>query len=121
MAEFKDFVGKTCVKIDGMKDNSDDMLMTFSDGSTISMYHYQDCCESVYIADVAGDPDDLLNTPLLMCEEAESGPYEPQPGYEEWTDLWFKFRTMKGDVTLRWRGESNGSYSQTPRISLNAK
>lgn len=114
----KDFEGKVCVTIRGMEIGSDDLTMVFDDGSAIHMSHYQDCCESVRIDDVLGDPDDLLGVPLAMCEEAESGPYMPKPGYESYTDVWYKFRTHKGDVTIRWRGESNGYYGERAVVEL---
>lgn len=112
--DFKDFEGRVCVVIRGMEQGSNELTMVFEDGSTIHQEHVRDCCESVCIDDVIGDPDDLLGVPLMMCEEVESGPYTPEDGYESYTDTWYKFRTHKGDVTIRWRGESNGYYSETP-------
>jgi hypothetical protein len=116
--DFKDFEGKVCDTIRGMEVGSDDLTMTFTDGSAIHMEHYRDCCESVQIADVIGDPQDLLGVPMVMCEEAESGPYEPQPGYDSYTDVWYKFRTHNGDVTIRWRGESNGYYGERAVVTF---
>lgn len=111
---FKDFEGKVCVVIRGMESGSDELAMVFEDGSEIIQSHVRDCCESVQIDDVIGDPGDLIGVPLLMCEEVESGPYTPEPGYDSYTDVWYKFRTHNGDVTIRWRGESNGYYGETP-------
>ena len=36
---------------------------------TFRFFHYQDCCESVYIDDIVGDLSDLEGEPLLMAEE----------------------------------------------------
>lgn len=113
---FKDFVGKTCTVIRGMQENSDDLYMGFDDGSEIVMRHVPDCCEQVYVADVAGDPGDLLGVPMLMCEEADSVRLVMPRGRDSYTDTWYKFRTHNGDVTIRWRGESNGYYTEIPHV-----
>lgn len=94
-----------------MKNGADTVNIEFSDLSILSMSHSQNCCEAVWLEDVIGDPADLIGVPLLMCEEVDSD----QPEGNEYGDVsqatWYKFRTNKGDVTLRWMGTSNGYYS----------
>jgi len=65
-------------------------------------------CETVNIEDIAGHLDDLVGSPLLMAEET-SDTNEEYDGALKWT--FYKFATVKGYVTVRWYGESNGCYA----------
>ena len=75
----------------------------------LEMIHHQDCCETVYLADVVGSFEDLIGYPLLEVSESivnnEIG--------ESSTASYYNFRTVKASVQLRWVGESNGYYSET--------
>jgi len=96
-------------------DGNDVLYFVTSDGC-FEMYHSQDCCESVYLEDVIGDPRDLKNVFVTLAEEAMNDPepehlgdYEP----ESYTWTFYKLSTPKGDLTIRWYGESNGYYSES--------
>lgn len=68
-------------------------------------YHNQDCCESVQVEDVTGDLEDLIGTPILGAEESSDGDANNDGECGRWT--FYKFRTIKGYVTVRfWGGES---------------
>jgi hypothetical protein len=96
---------------------SDEMVFETADGERFALYHSQDCCENVSIEDVTGDMADLIGSPIVEAEEvsSEEDPpgYKPESDYREsYTWTFYKLRTAKGAVTLRWLGESNGYYSE---------
>ena len=107
--------GLTITSIDGLEDGSAEVIFTTSEGRRFEMSHSQDCCERVSIEDVCGDVNDLLNSPILLAEEAtsEEDPVDVNKEYHDDLYCWtfYKLSTFKGDVTIRWYGESNGYYS----------
>lgn len=109
---FSDLLGKTLIAID--KVYQDRLVFTTGDGTQYLMHHSQDCCESVTIEEIFGDLEDLIGTPLLMAEESVSR--EPPDG-ESWgeSETWtfYRLATIKGYVTIRWYGSSNGYYSES--------
>ena len=112
-AHISDLIGKTIVEIRGMEKGNGTITFTCSDGSTYYMYHEQDCCESVYIEDVIGDVDRLLNNPILMAEERTSHDNQMDDSDESFTWTFYALATVKGYVDLRWYGTSNGYYSES--------
>lgn len=112
-AKFEELKGKTITKIEGMKKDSIYIEFFCSDGTKYVMEHIQDCCESVYVEDVCGDAEDLLNSPILLAEEVQNADGPALNKYDEsWTWTFYKIATIKGTVTLRWYGASNGYYSE---------
>lgn len=113
--EIKTLVGKTLIKIVGKK-GDDTITFDAADGSEFVMYHRQDCCESVSVEDICGNPDDLVGTPILSAEESSSDQNpegvvsEYTPESQTWT--FYRIATVKGSVVIRWLGTSNGYYSE---------
>lgn len=114
------WIGKTITDITVTKDEPeliDQIGFTFSDSEKYKMYHMQDCCEGVNIEDICGDLGDLIDSPLLLAEEVTSEDFENRKkDYESCLWTFYKFSTVKGSVTIRWLGESNGYYSESVSI-----
>jgi hypothetical protein len=104
----EEFVGQTIVKID-VQDT--EIHWTMSNGVLYTMYHEQDCCESVWVEDVCGDIDNLTFTPILKAYEDSS--HSETDDYESETWTFYNIATIKGSVTIRWCGTSNGYYSES--------
>lgn len=119
-AKFEDLLGKTITKID---QSSDQLIFTLDSGAQYIQYHSQSCCESVSIEDIVGELDDLLNSPILLAEEVTHEGENPEGvPHKEWQDsftwTFYKLATMKGRVTIRWYGSSNGYYSERVEFEL---
>ncbi len=102
--EFSRIIGMVFVKIENTGNH---VLFTSRSGRHFQMYHDQDCCERVSVEEIVGDLDDLINTPILRAEErSQNDPDADEHG--SWT--FYEFATIKGSVTIRWYGSSNGCY-----------
>ena len=112
--KFSDLLGETlsCVE----KRGDDQLIFTLEEGQQFKLYHFQDCCESVTIEDIAGDLNDLVGVPILLAEEVSqtTNPEGIKPRYQDsFTWTFYKLATIKGAVTIRWYGTSNGYYSES--------
>lgn len=95
-------------------DSNDEIIFVTRNGDEYIMTHYQDCCESVYVDDIVGNLDDLIGEPIVMaleetnCEDTFNKEYLN----ESFTWTFYKLATIKGYVTIKWLGTSNGYYSE---------
>lgn len=112
---FEDLQGRVLSKI--VVDSEDEIRFYLTDNHYVRMYHEQDCCEHVYISDINGDVNDLVGTPLLLVEESISSEFD-EDVWMSMTWTFYRFRTIKGDVDIRWNGSSNGYYSETVNIEI---
>lgn len=114
-----ELVGKTFTSIERRESNEyddDALVFTCSDGSVYVMLHDQDCCECVYIESICGNLEDLVGVPIVMAEDIsnEMADAPALDSYDEsYTWTFYKFATIKGYVTIRWYGTSNGYYSES--------
>lgn len=120
--EFKDLKGKTLTSI-SVSDDKYSIVFITSDDERFMLYHEQDCCENVEIEDICGDLGDLINSPIVVAEEVVNEPNinpvgVPVQEYQEsFTWTFYKLDTVRGGVTIRWYGESNGYYSESVEFS----
>lgn len=93
-----------------------DVLIFYVNNKKYYMEHFQDCCENVYIESIDGNLEDLLNSTILQAEEINSTePYKENKSVchdDSFTWTFYKLATIKGYVTIRWFGTSNGYYSE---------
>lgn len=108
--DFAALLGKTLTDV---KASDESVIFTTTEGEEFLLYHEQDCCERVTVEDIAGDLQDLIGSPILQAEE-NSNQDEPPIGnhVESFTWTFYRISTMKGQVVIRWYGESNGYYSE---------
>tara|TARA_R110002050_G_scaffold69507_2_gene150321 strand:+ start:7352 stop:7741 length:390 start_codon:yes stop_codon:yes gene_type:complete len=113
----EELIGKTLTRIDYDSEFEDEIIFHLDNGDRYKMYHSQDCCESVTVDDINGDFEDLIGVPLLIAEEATNSEENPEGVNIDWQEsftwTFYKFATIKGFVTIRWYGESNGYYSES--------
>jgi hypothetical protein len=146
---FSDLVGRTLTEAkrvrvrDRIRGRGDSESLRFTDtvGRVYSMYHSQDCCESVYIETLDGNLDDLVGVPILyayadtndtsdipasmlidkvQAVEEILAPRPAQPNHSEsntWT--FYRIGTVKGAVFIRWHGSSSGYYSESVAFDCN--
>ena len=122
VTSFEDLQGRILCKVVNL--DNDELHFHLTEDHYVRMYHQQDCCESVSIEDIVGDLNDLVGTPLLLVEEVSNYEPEEQPvdedSYCDESETWtyYRFRTIKGSVDIRWYGSSNGYYSESVDIEI---
>ena len=107
-AKITDMIGKVFDSI-GISQDKTEILFVCDEG-LYKMYHEQSCCEYVVIESIVGNMDDLLYVKLMGAEEIINVG-EPED-HQSSTYTFYKFRTTKGYVDIRWIGTSNGYYSE---------
>lgn len=115
---FESLVGQILTKAKLSKDKT---RLTFKTllGLPLIMMHEQECCESVWLEDINGDLEDLLNSPITVAECVTNRTGDDRREGETWT--FYKIGTVKGTVTLRWYGTSNGYYSEKAEFGIMGK
>lgn len=107
---FEALVGETFSKVEVSHDKQDVWFTTLEG----VVYHMYPCCESVYLEDVCGDLNDLINSEVIGAEEYTNTVCSED--YDSFTWTFYKLRTRKGYVDLRWFGSSNGYYSESVKL-----
>lgn len=114
---FDELIGKTITKIEGAEKYSSQITFHTDEG-IFRQSHLQDCCETVEVEDICGDIEALLGSPICLAEEVthvNENPPEIEVPYDQESYTWtfYKLSTIKGSVTIRWYGASNGYYSES--------
>ena len=121
-AAVSDIVGKRVLAVNGLRKGSEAVDFLLSDGSVFEMAYHPDCYASCYILELDCAPEDFVDQVVLSAEVvSNSGAESPPPPGEyapdSYTWTFVKFSTSKGHFTVRWYGESNGYYSETPSFT----
>jgi len=115
---FDTLVGEILISIVVDADNEWIKFTTYG-GKVYQQYHEQDCCETVTVEDITGDLSDLIGLPIIRASEDSNELVNPPDyvpsewGQESFTWTFYNIATIKGHVTIRWYGESNGYYSES--------
>lgn len=107
--KFEILKGMTLISIENLDDEQ--IVFKTKCNRKFQLFHYQDCYESVIVEDISGNLSDLLDNPILLAEEIIETGTEDGDEFVTWT--FYKLSTIKGSVTIRWYGESNGYYSES--------
>jgi hypothetical protein len=110
--ELAPMVGKVMTSVDGGI-GGEVMAFTGNDGARYVFWYEQDCCASCQVNDIVGDLSDLIGSPIVMAEEVSSADAPTPEHADSFTWTFYKFATVKGYVTVKWLGESNGYYSES--------
>ena len=111
-------LGRTFIKVENI--DNECVRFTADDGYTVELKHEQDCCERVYLEDVTGDLSDLAGATIVRAEETTS---EVETGEYGDISMWtfYNISSVKGSVTLRFCGSSNGYYSISVHVVVDGE
>jgi hypothetical protein len=94
---------------------SDDEVYLTTDRGIFRFYHDQDCCEIVRLEDLLVVGTDPRGSRIVLAEERTEDRSDSD-GSETWT--FYEIKTLRGDISMRWYGASNGYYSETVDIEI---
>lgn len=119
--KIEDLVGKTFSSV--INNNDTEIIFTLKNGDKYIFYHERDCCEIVSVQDIIGDLNDLIDTPILSAEEVYNDEFVNNwnESSDSFTWTFYKFKSRKGYVDIRWLGESNGYYSESVDLKFEKK
>lgn len=112
-SDFNQLLGQKIIKANRIEDTIEFITLDFKTNlyNKYILQHHQDCCESVYIADINGDLK-LLEGHIVAHAELST----KTPNSKENSDslvLWSFYKIAAGNewVDIRYNGSSNGYYS----------
>lgn len=123
---FEALLGHTITEVRGGEKGSEEIIFVLAphddipDGLELKMFHYQNCCERVEVDDIVGEWSDIIGSPLTMAEVVTQDENDSDAGGEydySYTWTFYKLGTVKGYLTIKWYGTSNGYYSEEVSIA----
>jgi len=111
--------GAVITSICGLSVGSERVEITIQGDRKFVLFHNQDCCETVRIKRVTGNIEDVIGSSVLEAIETiwPQDEYPPDAEKEKYDDSFsytdFALRTHNGTMKIRWRGDSNGYYSES--------
>lgn len=115
---FYELVNQLPVRVTGFEVGSESIMFHMFSGRVYELRYDQDCCATCSVEDIDGDLSMLEGYAILEAEESTSktNPVDWTAEREEHQDsfTWsfYKLRTERGYITIRWYGSSNGYYSE---------
>ena len=110
----KNLIGKNVIKVAGLFRYSEEVEFICDDGTSLVMYHEQECCECVSLEDFIffGFEDGNLPQGKVISVDIKTNS-DGEKGYETFTYTFYDITFPNGTLTLRWYGKSNGYYSES--------
>jgi ribulose bisphosphate carboxylase small subunit len=109
-------------KVFGLEEESESVEIHLANGYKIIFWHDQECCEDVHLLEYDDIQAEELVGGLLISVECEStglGLSElDKKDLQSATWTFYRIRTTKQDITLRFLGSSNGYYSEDVEACL---
>ena len=110
-----EIVGETLDCVEGLEQDSEQVIFVTKSGKAIKLHHEQDCCECVDLNDFENDVENFDGAKVLSFEEVSCQEFETSySDTQTWT--FYKLETNRGGLWMRWLGESNGYYSENVDI-----
>lgn len=117
-ARYEELLGKVFTEFEW---DSESFIKFRGEGIKFLMQAREDCCNDMYLESHDGDLEWLLNSPITQAEEVTNiaEPDLPVAVQDSYTWTFIKLGTVKGSVTFRWFGTSNGYYAECPWVAIN--
>ena len=108
MKNFFELKGKVIEKIDGLYVDAEEYKFKLRDLGTLTFWHYQECCESVRVQSITGDPALIIDQEIIFAEEDSV-----RSDTANKTTTTYILRVPSGaELKIVWFGASNGYYSE---------
>ena len=110
MFTFELVKGKTIVEVVGLKKQEESVTLKLDDNSELEFYHEYCCCEDFWLEDFEFSGKGIVGAKILNVLLVSEKQEVTDSGSMTWT--FYKIQTDKGELFMRWCGESDGYYSE---------